>query len=56
MNIARFQTEFDKMMNRDYFSEKVHPMRQEAFIKFLKVGIPTKKMGRLATHKFIFYF
>ena len=43
MNIARFQTEFDKMMNRDYFSEKVHPMRQEAFIKFLKVGIPTKK-------------
>ena len=43
MNVSHFQTEFDKMMNRDYFSEKVHPMRQEAFSKFLEMGLPTRK-------------
>ena len=43
MNLSNFQIEFDKMMNRDYFSDKVHPMRQEAFSKFLEMGLPTKK-------------
>lgn len=43
MNLSNFQTEFDKMINRDYFSDKVHPMRQEAFSKFLEFGLPTKK-------------
>ena len=43
MSLAHFQSEFEKMMNRDYFSDKVHPMRQEAFSKFLKIGLPTKK-------------
>ena len=43
MNVSHFQTEFDKMMNRDYFSDKVHPLRQDAFSKFLEIGLPTKK-------------
>jgi hypothetical protein len=43
MNISDFNIEFDKMMNRDYFSEKVHPMRKKAFSKFLETGLPTKK-------------
>ena len=43
MNLSNFQTEFDKMINRDYFSDKVLPMRQEAFSKFLEFGLPTKK-------------
>ena len=43
MSLSHFQSEFEKMMNRDYFSDKVHPMRQEAFSKFLKIGLPTKK-------------
>ena len=43
MNISDFNIEFDKMINRDYFSDKVHPMREKAFSKFLKTGLPTKK-------------
>ena len=43
MNISDFNIEFDKMINRDYFSDKVHPMREKAFSKFLKIGLPTKK-------------
>ncbi len=43
MNISDFNIEFDKMINRDYFSDKVHPMRKKAFSKFLEIGLPTKK-------------
>tara|TARA_Y100000294_G_scaffold32410_1_gene27859 strand:- start:2555 stop:3823 length:1269 start_codon:yes stop_codon:yes gene_type:complete len=43
MNISDFNIEFDKIINRDYFSDKVHPMREKAFSKFLKIGLPTKK-------------
>ena len=43
MNISDFNIEFDKMINRDYFSDKVHPMREKAFSKFLEIGLPTKK-------------
>ena len=43
MSLSHFQTEFDKMMNRDYFSDKIHPMRQKAFTKFLETGLPTQK-------------
>ena len=43
MNISDFNIEFDKMMNRDYLSDKVHPMRKKAFSKFLETGLPTKK-------------
>ena len=42
MSLSHFQTEFDKMMNRDYFSDAVHPMRKEAFSKLLEKGLPTK--------------
>ena len=31
------------MINRNYFSDKVHPLRQDAFSKFLEIGLPTKK-------------
>ena len=37
MNISDFNIEFDKMINRDYFSDKVHPMREKAFSKFLEI-------------------
>lgn len=43
MNISDFQSEFDKIMSRTYFSEKIHPIREKAFSQLLKVGLPTKK-------------
>ena len=43
MSLSHFQSEFDKLMNRDNFSDKIHPLRQEAFSKFLNTGIPTQK-------------
>jgi len=43
MTLNHLQKEFDKMMNRDYFSDTVHPMRKEAFAQFLDLGFPTKK-------------
>jgi len=43
MNLANFQSEFEKLMNRDYFSDKVHPIRQKAFTKFLETGLPTQQ-------------
>lgn len=43
MNLDPIKLEFEKMMNRDYFSDKVHPIRKEAFSKFLETGLPTQK-------------
>ena len=43
MKLTQFKSEFEKMINRNYFSDKVHPLRQDAFSKFLEIGLPTKK-------------
>jgi len=43
MSLSHFQSEFEKLMNRDYFSDKIHALRAEAFSKFLNTGIPTQK-------------
>jgi len=43
MSATNFQSEFNKIMNCDYFSEKVQPIRKKAFTNFLKKGIPNKK-------------
>jgi len=43
MSLSHFQSEFEKLMNRDYFSDKIHALREEAFSKFLNTGIPTQK-------------
>ena len=43
MSLSHFQAEFEKMMNRDYFSSSIHPMRNEAFSKFNECGFPTQK-------------
>ena len=43
MSLSHFQSEFEKLMNRDNFLEKIHSQRQEAFSKFLNTGIPTQK-------------
>ena len=43
MNISDFQSEFDKIMSRSYFSKKIHPEREKAFSQLLEVGLPTKK-------------
>ena len=43
MSLSHFQSEFEKLINRDYFSDKIHALREEAFSKFLNTGIPTQK-------------
>ena len=43
MNFSEYKTEFEKLLNRDYFSSKVHPLRKQAFSKFLQEGIPNQK-------------
>ena len=43
MSLSHFQTEFDKMQNRDQFMDTVYPIRKEAFSKFLNSGLPTNK-------------
>ena len=43
MSLSHYQTEFDKMINRDYFSHEVNPLRKDAFSKFIDTGFPTQK-------------
>jgi len=43
MSLSHFQSEFKKMMNRDYFSSTLHPIRKEAFSKLNECGLPTQK-------------
>ena len=43
MNPTNYQTEFDKLINRKYSHIEDNPIRQAAFSKFLKIGLPTKK-------------
>tara|TARA_Y100000814_G_scaffold9112_1_gene7555 strand:+ start:2541 stop:3806 length:1266 start_codon:yes stop_codon:yes gene_type:complete len=42
MNISSFQTEFNKIMGRDYFTNHVKPIREQAFNNFLEEGLPNK--------------
>lgn len=43
MSLSHFQTEFDKMINREYSSPEVNPLRKDAFLKLLDIGFPTQK-------------
>ena len=37
-----FQPEFSKIIDREYFSKKIHPIRENAFKNFLKHGFPNR--------------
>ena len=38
-----FKTEFDKVVDREYFSNKANPIRKKAFDRFIERGLPNKK-------------
>ena len=42
MNISSFESEFNKIMRRDYFTSYVKPIREQAFNNFLEKGLPNK--------------
>ena len=44
MKSLDFQNEFEKIINRDYFSKEILPLRKKAFDKFSEVGLPNKKL------------
>ena len=43
MRLSHFESEFDKIINRAYFSHEVNSMRKDAFLKFMDTGFPTQK-------------
>ncbi len=43
MSISNYKVEFEKMLNRNYFSKSLHPYRKEAFTQLEKTGFPTRK-------------
>ena len=43
MNVNDYQNEFDKILSRKYFPEKLNNSRKKAFSKFLDIGIPSRK-------------
>ena len=43
MNVNDYQNEFDKIISRKYFPQRLNESRQEAFSKFLDIGLPSKK-------------
>jgi len=43
MSISNYKVEFEKMLNRNYFSNSLHPYRKEAFTQLEKTGFPTQK-------------
>ena len=43
MNVSDYQNEFNKIIARKYFPSRLNSTRQEAFSKFLDIGLPTKK-------------
>ena len=43
MSISNYKVEFEKMLNRNYFSKLLHPYRKEAFTQLEKIGFPTRK-------------
>ena len=44
MNASELQIEFEKIINRDYFSDKFKPIREKAFEDFTSKGFPNKKL------------
>ena len=43
MSVSDYKAEFEKMLNRDYFSKSLHSHRMEAFTQLEKTGFPTRK-------------
>ncbi len=43
MGVSNYKVEFEKMLNREYFSKSLHPFRKEAFGELEKTGFPTRK-------------
>ena len=43
MSVSDYKAEFEKMLNRDYFSKSLHSQRKEAFTQLEKTGFPTRK-------------
>ena len=43
MSISNYSGEFEKILNRDYFSKDLHPYRKDAFSQLTKEGFPNKK-------------
>ena len=43
MSVSDYKAEFEKMLNRDYFSKSLHSHRKEAFAQLEKTGFPTRK-------------
>ena len=42
MNTSSYQSEFEKLLTRDYFSPKINPQRKNAFEEFLKKNLSIK--------------
>ena len=42
MNTSSYQSEFEKLLTRDYFSPKINPQRKNAFEEFLKKNLSKK--------------
>ena len=43
MSISNYKVEFEKILNRNYFSKSLRPYRKEAFTQLEKTGFPTRK-------------
>ena len=43
MSVSNYKVEFEKMLNRNYFSKSLRPYRKEAFTQLEKTGFPTRK-------------
>jgi Fe-S cluster assembly protein SufD len=43
MSVINYQIEFQKLLERKYFSSKMHLVRKDAFSKFEVTGFPTQK-------------
>ena len=43
MSVSDYKVEFEKMLNRDYFSKSLHSHRKEAFTQLERTGFPTRK-------------
>ena len=43
MSLSNYKVEFEKILNRNYFSKSLRPHRKEAFTKLEKIGFPTQK-------------
>jgi len=43
MSFTNFDNEFEKLLDRKYFSSEMHPLRKQAFSKLKASGLPTQK-------------